>query len=545
MLEIESLQSNAKLNTPARLSMSDHRISIISQLEKLIDIGIALSSKMDTNQLLENILYAAKSITRADGGTLYSIQEKSIRMEIVRSTSLNLWLGGKSTLPINFPEIPLYNPDGSPNLANIVSYSYHKKTTVNIADVYDESAFDFSGPKKFDQLNDYRSKSFLTVPLNNHENDTIGVLQLINAIDPHTHELIAFDQVSQRFAQALASQAALVLTKQHLIEDLESMFESLVQLVATAIDDKSPYTGDHCRRVPILTMLLAEAAHNVQEGYLKDFTMTEDDRYELRIAGWLHDCGKITTPEYVIDKSKKLEKIVDRLDSVKVRFEVLKRDARIQLLEQTIADPANQVAIEQAYQEKIAQLEADLAFLEKTNTGGEFMTQADKARVRQIAAQSWQCGGETLPFLSANEVENLCVERGTLTAAERQIINHHIVTTIAMLNKIKFPKHLKRVTEYAGGHHEHMDGTGYPNGLTREQMSVPARVMAIADIFEALTAGDRPYKPAKKLSQALAILEKMKQEQHIDPDLYDVFIQQKVYLQYARKFLPAWQIDVD
>jgi HD-GYP domain-containing protein (c-di-GMP phosphodiesterase class II) len=523
--------------------MSDR---IIKQLEKLIEIGIALSSKMDTEHLLEMILFGAKSITGADGGTLYSIQENTIRMEIVHSSSLNLWLGGKSKKPINLPPIiPMYNPDGSPNLSNIVSYSCHKRTPVNIADVYNDSQFDFSGPKKFDKLNNYRSKSFLTVPLYNHENDTIGVLQLINAIDENTGEVIAFDEFSYRFTQAVASQAAIVLTKQHLIDDLELMFESLIHLVATAIDDKSPYTGGHCRRVPELTMMLAEAAHNTDTGYLKNFTMTDADRYELKIAGWLHDCGKITTPEYVVDKATKLETIFDRLELVKTRFELLKRDAKIKMLEQKIAKPADREAIETAYQAEIKKIEDDFAFIKKSNTGGEFMSAADKERVLSISQGKWSLEGETLPVLSQNEVDNLIIERGTLTASERQVINHHIVATIAMLNKIKFPKHLRRVAEYAGGHHEKMDGTGYPNKLTREQMSVQARVMAIADIFEALTAGDRPYKPGKTVSQALSILKKMKEEQHIDPDLYDAFIEKKIYLQYAQKFLSPGQIDVD
>lgn len=523
--------------------MSDSRI--IKQLEKLIEIGIALTSKMDTEQLLEMILFGAKSITGADGGTLYSIQENSIRMEIVHSTSLNLWLGGKSKQPINLPQIPLYNEDGSPNLANVASYSYHVPATVNIVDAYNDSRFDFSGTKKFDRLNNYRSTSFLSVPFTNHENDIVGVLQLINAIDPETGETIGFDEVSQRFTETLTSLAALVLTKQHLINDLEAMFESLIHLVATAIDDKSPYTGGHCRRVPELTMMLAEAAHNTKTGYLKDFTMTDVDRYELKIAGWLHDCGKITTPEYVVDKATKLETIFERLELVQTRFEVLKRDAQIKMLEQKMADPANSAVFEAAYQAEINRIEDDFAFVKKANTGGEFMSAVDKERIFAIAQGSWKINEETLPALTQNEVDNLIIERGTLTAEERKIINHHIVATIAMLNKIRFPKHLKRVAEYAGGHHEKMDGKGYPNGLTREQMSIQARVMAIADIFEALTAGDRPYKSGKTVSQALFILKKMKEENHVDPDLYDAFIEQKVYLQYARKFLSPAQIDVD
>lgn len=518
---------------------------IIKQLEKLIEVSIALTSKEDTEHLLEMILFGAKSITGADGGTLYSIQKNSIRMEIVHSTSLNLWQGGKSQIPIKLPEIPLYNEDGSPNLACVVSYCYHKKATVNIVDAYNNDFFDFSGTKKFDQLNNYRSKSFLSVPFTNHENDIVGVLQLINATNFETKKTIGFDEISQRFTEALTSQAALLLTKQGLINDLESMFESLIHLIATAIDDKSPYTGDHCRRVPELTMMLAEAAHNTHEGYLKDFFMTDSDRYELKIAGWLHDCGKITTPEHVIDKATKLETIFDRLELIQTRFEVLKRDAHIKMLEQKIINPTDNDTIEAAYHQKITRLDDDFVFIKKVNTGGEFMTHADKQRILTIAEGNWLLDKKIMPILSKNEVDNLLIERGTLTAIERQIINHHIVTTIAMLNQIKFPKHLKNVLEYAGGHHERMDGKGYPNGLTRNQMSIQARVMGIADIFEALTAADRPYKPAKSLSQSLAILKKMKDDHHIDPDLYDVFLKEKIYLQYAQKFLSPTQIDVD
>ncbi len=524
--------------------MSNYRI--IKQLEKLIEIGIALSSKMNTDQLLELILNGAKSITNADGGTLYRIQEDSITVEIVHSDSLNLRLGGKSGNSISIPPIPLYNKDGSVNLANIVSYSYHKKKTVNVADVYaTNDLFDFSGPKKFDQLNNYHSTSFLSVPLNNHENDTIGILQLINAIDSNTGKAIAFDNISHRFTEALASQAALVLTKQNLIDDLETMFESLITLTATAIDDKSPYTGGHCRRVPILTMLIAEAAHNTNTGYLKDFKMSDADRYELKIAGWLHDCGKITTPEYVVNKATKLETIFDRIELLETRFELLKRDAEIQMLKAILANPKQEKQLKETYQQQIKAIEEDLAFIKVSNTGGEFMKAEDKARIYKIASGHWKLGGQTLAVLSENEINNLTIERGTLTAEERQVINHHITATIAMLEKIKFPKHLQHVVEYAGGHHERMDGKGYPKELTREQMSIQARTMAIADIFEALTASDRPYKKAKKLSESLFILKKMKQEGHIDPDIYDAFIDKKVYLHYANQFLANFEITTE
>jgi len=519
------------------------------QLEQLIKIGVSLSSEMNTDLLLEMILAGAKQISNADGGTLYRIYGNAIKMEIVHSDSLGIKFGGSSGIPVNMPDIPLYLEDGSPNLTNVVSCSIHSNKTINIADAYNDKSFDFSGTKAFDLKNSYHSKSFLAVPMKNHEGDIIGILQLINCIDKFDQSVTRFDAISQHITEALASQAATVLTKQHLIADLENLFESIVELVATAIDNKSPVTGGHCRRVPDLTMMIAEAAHNTHEGYLRDFVMTDADRYELKIAGWLHDCGKITTPEFVLDKATKLETVIDRIKLIETRFEVLKRDQEIALLKQQLhaAKTGAEVAddVEQAYLAAIAQINADLDFIRQANTGGEFMSPDDQERVNAFRQKTWCLQGEELPLLSDDEIYNLNIAKGTLNAEERAIINHHIVATIAMLDKITFPKHLQRVPEYAGGHHEKMDGSGYPKGLRREQMSIQARTMAIADIFEALTAKDRPYKTGKKLSEALAILKKMKETNHIDPDLYDAFIKQKIYKRYAEQFLDAYQNDVD
>jgi HD-GYP domain-containing protein (c-di-GMP phosphodiesterase class II) len=387
------------------------------------------------------------------------------------------------------------------------------------------------------------------VPLKDHRSETVGILQLINAIEPESKNIISFDPVAQRFAETLSSQAATVLIKQQLISDLEEMFESLIRLVATAIDEKSPYTGGHCRRVPELTMMLAEAANNTHHGYLQNFCLSDADRYELTIAGWLHDCGKITTPEFIIDKATKLETIFDRIQLLETRFEILKRDAEIDFLKQQLQ--ATQAGVElpspvlQNFQSYIAQLDDDMAFLRRSNTGSEMMSDVDIARVHAMRAFQWALNGKTMPLLNDDETYNLTIKRGTLTVEERKIINNHINATIAMLETIKFPKHLQKVPEYAGGHHERIDGKGYPRQLTREEMSIPARVMAIADIFEALTAKDRPYKLGKKLSEALKILKEMKEDKHIDPDLYDAFMEHKIYMKYAEKFLDSTQIDVD
>jgi HD-GYP domain-containing protein (c-di-GMP phosphodiesterase class II) len=547
MTKQKSINPFAKITSIA-IELSTDIQKIINQVEQLTEIGIALSAERNTEQLLEKILLGAKSITNADGGTIYRVDADTIKIEIIRSDSLGISLGGSGNV-INIPNIPLYDENGEPNLKNVVCYSYHNNESINIDDAYDAKHFDFTGTKIFDANNNYRSKSFLSIPLIDHHGEIIGILQLINAIDPETKKIITFDAVSQRFAEALASQAGTVLTKQQLITDLENMFESLIKVIANTVDQKSPYTGGHCRRVPELTSLLTEAAHNTNHGYLQDFRLSDADRYELNIAGWLHDCGKIITPENVIDKATKLETIFDRIHLLETRFEVLKRDREIALLKQQLSEAQGNKSssneLNQTFQANISQLDDDLAFIRECNTGGEAMSNEDIARLHSLQKVTWSLNNVDVPLLSDEEIYNLSIFRGTLTSEERHIINNHINVTISILEAIKFPKHLQNVSEYAGGHHERVDGKGYPKGLTREQMSIPARAMAIADVFEALTAQDRPYKKGKKLSEALSILNKMKEEQHIDPDLYDAFIEHKVYKKYAEKFLDEYQIDIN
>ncbi len=494
-------------------------------------------------KLLEQILLGAKDITQADGGTIYSLGEDGqLRFETLRSDSMNLWLGGTSGKPIPFSPIPLHLPDGSPNRTSIVACAALDGVTVNIPDAYHAPGFDFSAMRAFDLKTGYRSTSFLTVPLRNHEAEIIGVLQLLNARDG-AGNIVAFSETDQRLAESLASQAATALTKHQLIDGMNNLLESFIRLIANSIDEKSPYTGGHCKRVPELTMMLADAAARCDRGPLKDFVMSEADRHELRLAGWLHDCGKITTPEWVMDKATKLSGVFDRIGLIETRFALLKRDAEIALLRAVMSGVDRSVA-EQEYSRSCAYLDEEIAFLRRANTGGEFMRPEDQQRVHDIASRTWITpDGSAQPILSLDEVKHLTISKGTLSPEERDIINHHIVVTIRMLEELPFPKHLRRIPEFAGGHHERMDGKGYPKGLTRDQMSVQARVIGIADVFEALTASDRPYKKAMPLSLALAVLGRMKLEGHIDPDLFDVFIGEGVWMDYAKRFLPPEQID--
>jgi HD-GYP domain-containing protein (c-di-GMP phosphodiesterase class II) len=508
---------------------------ILSRLETLNAIGAALSHERDLPTLLERILEAAREFAHADGGTLYRVEGDTLVFEVLRNHSLGYVMGGRSGQPIHFPPLPMHDAQGRPNHGMVVAHAALTAQTVNIPDAYTAEGYDFSGTRAFDAKTGYRSQSFLTVPMKDHDGRVIGVLQLINSRNA-AGNVDAFSAAEQQLVESLASQAAIALNNRILITQLENLFEALIKLINTAIDEKSPYTGGHCERVPVLTNLLAEAAARTDVGPLASFTMSEKDRYELKIAGLLHDCGKITTPVHVVDKATKLQTLFDRIALVDTRFEVLLRDAEIARLKGEI-DAA-------AYEARVAQLQADREFIRQCNTGGEFMADAKIAEVERIAARRWRSpDGSEQSFLSADEVENLCIRRGTLTAAEREVINHHIVMTIRLLEALPWPAHLAQVPEYAGGHHERMDGKGYPRGLARDQMSVQARVMGVADIFEALTASDRPYKLGKTLSESLSILGRMKLDHHVDPDLFEVFLRERVYLEYAQRFLAPAQID--
>src|SRR5918911_3650204 len=359
---------------------------LAQRLDQLNAIGASLSAERDINQLLEAILTAAKTITRADGGTLYRVtEEKSLRFEIVRTSSLKYYLGGTTGNPVPFYPIQLYK-DGKPNQTMVAAQAALTGKTINIADAYTAEGFDFSGTRAFDAKTGYRSKSFLTVPMRNHEGEAIGVLQLLNAQDPQTGEVIAFSASDQRLAESLASQAAVALTNRLLINQLESLFESFINLINGAIDEKSPYTGGHCQRVPVLTMMLAEAVNETSEGPLAQFRMSDKDRYELKIAGLLHDCGKVTTPVHVVDKATKLETIFDRIQLIDTRFEVLKRDLEIESLKRRPSLGRMEAAEAEArLRDELRRLDEDRKFLHACNIGSERMRDDDIEHVKRVA----------------------------------------------------------------------------------------------------------------------------------------------------------------
>ena len=512
-----------------------------NRIHRLNEIGMALSTESDSNKLFEMILEEARNITNADGRTLYSKnKEGNLKFEILRNDTMNTIMGGSSNKEIPFDPVKLWVDDSTPNQSNVSAYVALTGETVNIKDAYQEAGFDFSGTKSYDEKTGYHSKSFLTVPLKNHENEIIGVMQLINARD-EDNEVVPFDKDMQEQIESLASQGAVALTNKKLVGELKILFEAFIQLIATAIDKKSEYTGGHCSRVPVITMMLADAVAKTTSGKYKDFSMTEEERYELYIAAWLHDCGKVATPPHVVDKGTKLETIFDRIELVKTRMEILKRDVEIDFLKRQLNGSLPE--FDEKYTKAIKEIDENIKFIEACNIGGEFMKSELQDKIVAISKQKLFLNNKEMNILTDNEVRNLNITKGTLLPEERDIINDHISITIDMLEELPYPKNLKNIPEFAGGHHEKMDGTGYPKGLKADQMSPQAKIMAIADIYEALTAADRPYKEGKKLSQAMRIMGFMKNDYHIDEDLFEIFVNSGVYKKYAEDHVASNQID--
>lgn len=501
--------------------------SLNLKIKRLVDIGIALSAERDIGRLLELIVDAARELTNADGGTLYIVSDnkEELYFSIIQNNTLNIRQGGTGD-PISWESVRLKNHDGTPNYSNVSAYAALSGMTVNIPDVYKAKGFDFQGPRQFDSSTGYRTISMLVVPMKDHENEIIGVLQLLNAMEKATGKVIPFSKEMEEITESFASQAAVALTNRRLIQDLENLLRAIISTIAVAIDEKSPYTGGHIRKVAGLAMAIAEKINKADYPPFKDVHLDEAQMKELEIAAWLHDIGKIATPEHIMDKSKKLETIFDRMELIKTRFEVLKRDYEIERLSGVARDPSA---------EAIDELKREIEFLEKVNCGDEGLTDEMRSRIEAIGKRRWMMDGVEEAFLKEDEIENLSIRRGTLTDKEREIINAHAAITHRMLSGLPFPKKMANVALYAASHHERLDGKGYPQGLTEKELPIQARIIALADIFEALTAADRPYKKGKRLQEVIEIMASMARNRQIDPDLFELFIKEGLHFEYATK----------
>ncbi|MFN0064969.1 MAG: GAF and HD-GYP domain-containing protein [Chlamydiales bacterium] len=510
------------------MTLKEREKSFDERAESLLEIGIALSTEPDLTNLLEMIVENAKELTGADGGTLYTLENQHLRFEILRTDSLNYCLGGKKGAPIPFAEIPLFLEDGQPNMRQIVTSTVHRKRLFNIADAYSRQEFDFSRTREFDEGTGYHTKAVLTIPIMDHEGEVVSVLQLINPLHPVTGDIVPFDGDDEQLARSLASLAGVALSNRRMISDLRVLFHSFIRSIAAAVDEKSPTTYGHEERVPELAEMLARAVDNCDQGPLKDVHFSSEQLEELKVASLLHDCGKITTPIHIVDKKMKLETVFDRIALVETRITLAAKDLEINRLKKEIG--------EEEFNRKNQELEEYRTFIQGCNE--------QKVKIDDQALATLDKLQE-VGIITEEEKKNLAVVRGNLTVEEKEVIKRHVVMTYKMLHEIPFPKHLRRVPEIAASHHERVDGKGYPRGLKGEEIPLRARILTIADVFEALSAPDRPYKMTWLLSKVLRVMREMCNDGYFDRNVFDVFINQKVYLQYAREYLSSEQIDVD
>ena len=543
--------------------------------EDILELNSKIFECKDYDTVLTNIIEYAQQVAQADGTFLYILNSDDyFNLEITRIKSIGLSRNGSDNIAL----YPIsYLPDlKEKNKVSMAEASALRKEILNYANVYAATDFEHNLFKNFEQENNYTVLSCLTLPIISRKGRVTAVAQFINAQDKNG-KIISFTPSAQKNLQAIGTLLGITIENHQLRGSYNQLLESFIEVLTKAIDAKSPYTGLHCQRVPVIARMLTTAAVQETTGPLKNFEMSRDDWYALNIASWLHDCGKITTPEYIVDKATKLETIYNRIHEIRDRFEILRRDAHIDYLKKRLANTDSKENLQAEFVSKVAQLEDDFAFIAKCNTGDTPLKDEDIIRLEQLSkikfiryfdrtkGLSW-AERDNIPDIEAyqkpayenllqnrqdliskgynyGELYNLEIRQGTINKEERAKINEHIVVTIDMLKEIRFPKELSNVVEYAGAHHERVDGKGYPNGLTGDQMSIPAKIMAIADIYEALTASDRPYKEPKKLSEVLSIMRDMKNNGHIDPDLYRVFIESGVYKEYAEQYISPEQID--
>ncbi|MFV7790573.1 HD domain-containing phosphohydrolase [Aliarcobacter lanthieri] len=506
----------------------------IEIFDRFMDINLKLASEQDKEQLYEMILTLIRELTKSDAGTLYLISEdkKYLDFKVVQNNSLNIFLGTKEQ-KISWNSLPLYLENGKQNREMVAVVCALDNKIINIQDVYNSTEYNFEGTKKFDNSTNYCSKSMLVIPLVNHENDVIGVIQLINKNIKEKNDFFTLDD--EKILKALSFQAAMALTNTRLIASLEEFLEAFVSSIANAIDTKSRHTSTHITKMSKLAPLIAKSI-SADDTIYKNTIYSKNDLKEIELAAKLHDVGKISIPEWVIDKSTKLQKLLDGFELIKLRVEVIKRDLKIEFLEDKIS--------KEEYQTKLKAIEDDLDFINTSNKGGEFMSDESIKRVETLSSYSYILNNQEEKLLNADEIYNLSIRKGTLTSEEKDIMNSHAKLSYDMLSALPFPKKYSNITHIAVNHHEKLNGKGYPRGLSSEDLVLEDRILILADIFEALTSIDRPYKGIKKLSEVFRILDFMVKDGEIDGDLLEFFKNSKALKEYCKTELLQEQLDV-
>lgn len=550
--ELKNLEFNAKyggilkdgdyidIQNAAKRSLASNRAS--RSVKALNKIGKELSLGGDLTDLLDFFTAEVMGLTGADGGTLYLMNEKkqTLSFEVVKNISLNIQNSSRD-MSEKWVDLALYDKEGKENVHMVATLCALRKEPIFIDNIYKADQFDFSGTKKFDKTTNYHSRSMMAIPLLNHEKRVIGVLQLINKLLP-SGDVSSFTKEDEDISLSLSSQIAVVLSNSLLVQELEKLLESFLGSVITALKAKSPHTSAHISKMVKLSEMFVEAIDNDKTVFHKK-KYSKEMKQVMKFASLLHDIGKLSTPEYILDKATKLQTLYDRIEVVKLRFENAKKSAKVHMLESLIESPKNKAKITQNYEKLIKQLDEDFAFIEKLNSDTNYASDEALERIENIAKKSFFDGNKQVHLLSEDEVENLTIRRGSITENERKIINNHATVSVKILEKLPFPKKYERIPEIAGNHHEKINGKGYPRGLKGDEISFEARILAITDIFEAITASNRPYKDPNSLSSSMKILYFMAKDGELDKDLVKFFYESGLYLEYAKKYLKKSQID--
>lgn len=463
------------------------------ELREIIDIGITLTTEKNKNRLLGKILNTAMEISDCDAGTLYLYTGDSLEFKIMKTLSQKI-SNGENGEKIDLPPVPLQEE-------NVCAYVAIHKELINIEDVYHSERFDFQGPKKYDAITGYRTKSMIVIPMADTEEELVGVLQLMNAMDKNGN-IIPFTKDAEFVLRSMASQAAVSISNMKYMEEIKLQLHSFVSAFATAVDERTPYNGLHTRKVAAYAVILADYINKMYEQGKCEEYFDDNRKDQLHLAAALHDIGKMIVPLSVMNKATRLD---EGFNKVQERFLLLKAYYEIDYLKGKI--------LEEEFQEKIRYLDDVLSFIGDIDRVG-FMSDENIARVKEIAAKYYvKEDGTKLPYLTEEEKECLSIRKGTLTQDERSIMESHVVMTRKILDKVHFSKNYSKVNLFASSHHECLNGTGYPDHLTAKDLEMEARILAVVDIFDALTCIDRPYKKPMPKEKAFAILHDMAEKE--------------------------------
>lgn len=474
----------------------------VQDFKDILNVGIQLTVEKDGNKLLNTIVDKGMQITNCDASTLYLYEDGVLKFRIMRTISQNVCRGVEGEPITDIPPVPFKEE-------NVCAYTAIHRKVVNIEDVYHSEEFDFSGPKRYDAMTGFRTQSMLVIPVENNTGDLIGVLQMMNAQDENGN-VIPFDPQYEIIIRSLGSLAAIELSNIQYVEEIKEQLHSFVEAMATAIDERTPYNGSHTRKVAEYATILAKKINEKYEAGECEEAFDDERLEKLQLAALLHDIGKMIVPRSVMNRATRMDRdmaaLEDRLALLTCYYEIDALKGKITTEE---------------YEEKAALLKDILEFVHRIDNVG-FLQQEDFDRVQEIAKMYYEKeDGEKVYYITERERVCLSVRKGTLTDEDRAIMESHVTMTAKILSKVHFNKNYIDVPRWAAEHHEYLNGSGYPNHINGEQLDTETRILAIADIYDALTASDRPYKPPMPKAKACAILHSMVEEGKLEGRFVD------------------------